>query len=132
MWLAQSTQPDITAITNMLASYQTVPTPSHIDAAKRVLSYLLHTKEKEISFHESSSYEITTFINFPLQTLDWTAMSNANWGPQDHLRPHPSTTEKLHLFKSRSVSGHVVFNANGPVAWVSKRQKITARSSAEV
>jgi len=93
MWLAQSTRPDIATFTYMLALYQTVPTPSHIDAAKRVLTYLLHTKNKGISFHETSNNEITTFINFPLQTSNWTAMSDANWGPQDQSRPHPSTTE---------------------------------------
>ena len=58
-------------------------------------------------------------------------MSDANWGPQDQSRPHPASSEKLHLFKSRSVLGHIVFNAHGSIAWVSKRQKITARSSAE-
>ena len=131
MWLAQATRPDIATITNMLASYQTVPTPTHIDAAKRVLAYLVHTKDKGISFHHTSSNDITTFINFPLKTSDWVAMSDANWGPQDQSRPHSNSHEKLHLFKSRSVSGHIVFNANGPVAWVSKRQKITAQSSAE-
>ena len=53
MWLAQATRPDIATITNMLASYQTVPTPSHIDAAKRVIAYLVHTKDKGISFHHN-------------------------------------------------------------------------------
>ena len=44
LWLAQSTRPDISTITNMLASYQTVPTPSHVNAAKRVLAFITHQR----------------------------------------------------------------------------------------
>ena len=35
LWLSQSTRPDIARITNMLSSYQTIPSPAHIQAEKR-------------------------------------------------------------------------------------------------
>ena len=58
-------------------------------------------------------------------------MTDANWGPQDQSRPNPNKpSPDLDLFKSRSLSGFVIW-FNGPVHWTSKRQKVTARSTAE-
>jgi hypothetical protein len=57
-------------------------------------------------------------------------MCDANWGPQDQSVPPPNTNQKVDLFKSRSVSGFLIW-LGGPLHWVSKRQTITARSSAE-
>ena len=57
-------------------------------------------------------------------------MTDANWGPQDQSKPRENETRQLELFKSRSISGFVLW-LNGPIHWASKRQSITARSSAE-
>ena len=58
-------------------------------------------------------------------------LTDANWGPQDASVPDPSKTyEDLDLFKSRSLSGFIIW-LGGPLHWVSKRQSATARSSAE-
>ena len=59
-------------------------------------------------------------------------ITDANWGPQDQSHPIPSNSNhsKIELPKSRSVSGHIIF-FHGPLHWQSKRQSITALSSAE-
>ena len=57
-------------------------------------------------------------------------MSDANWGPQDQSSKKLSNPVSLPLFKSRSLSGFVLW-LSGPLHWVSKRQTITARSTAE-
>jgi hypothetical protein len=58
-------------------------------------------------------------------------MCDANWGPQDQSVPKAHHQQKeLHLFQTRSVSGFLLW-LGGPLHWVSKRQSITARSSAE-
>ena len=131
LWVSQATRPDVSTITNLLASYQTKPTKSHLSAAKRVIQYLLTTKSLGISFHQSSESKIQTFLNFPIDTSNLTAMADANWGPQDQSKPHPTVIQKLPLFKTRSLSGYITFHANGPISWSSKRQAITARSTAE-
>jgi len=55
-------------------------------------------------------------------------MSDANWGPQD------ASSSKMHydlpLFASRSMSTFYI-DLLGPLHWVSKRQSVTAGSSAE-
>jgi len=55
-------------------------------------------------------------------------MSDANWGPQDASITQHSV--ELPLFASRSMSAFYV-DILGPVHWLSRRQSITAASSAE-
>ena len=51
-------------------------------------------------------------------------------GPQDQSKPKENEKRRLDIFKSRSISGFLSW-LGGPLHWVSKRQSITARSSAE-
>jgi hypothetical protein len=58
-------------------------------------------------------------------------MCDANWGPQDQSVPkHNSVLPELELFKTRSLSGFLIWYG-GPIHWVSKHQTLTACSSAE-
>jgi len=68
-----------------------------------------------------------TFLHFPLppQVL---SMSDANWGPQDASKN--TSVLDLPLFASRSMSVFYI-DLLGPLHWLSKRQSITAISSAE-
>ena len=130
-WLAISTRPDIATITNLLAKYCKKATKGHITAAKRVLRYLKGTKTHGIVFAQDSTEAINAFIKFPLPAQTVNTMTDANWGPQDQSRPNPNKpSPDLDLFKSRSLSGFVIW-FNGPVHWTSKRQKVTACSTAE-
>jgi hypothetical protein len=55
-------------------------------------------------------------------------MSDANWGPQDATKT--TVKAELPLFISRSMSAFYV-DLFGPLHWISKRQTVTAGSSAE-
>jgi hypothetical protein len=55
-------------------------------------------------------------------------MADANWGPQDASQP--TTPTELPMFVSRSMSAYYI-DLYGPLHWLSKRQGITACSSAE-
>jgi deoxyuridine 5'-triphosphate nucleotidohydrolase len=129
-WLSISTRPDISTITNMLAKYSSNPSKGHIDQAKRVIKYLKGTKEKGILFTSKNRNKLESFVKFPIPPSEITSMTDANWGPQDQSKPTPANIEELELFKSRSISGYLIW-LGGPVHWLSKRQSITARSSAE-
>jgi hypothetical protein len=54
-------------------------------------------------------------------------MSDANWGPQD---ASVKSSADLPLFASRSMSAFYI-DLFGPLHWLSKRQSVTAGSSAE-
>jgi hypothetical protein len=129
-WLSSGTRPDIAVITNILAKYQNKPSPGHLDSAKHVIKYLKGTQDLGISFHSDVDTTLSSFLHFPLQSFKLAGVSDANWGPQDQSINNIPHKQKLSLFKTRSISGHLLI-LNGPLHWSAKRQKITARSSAE-
>lgn len=98
--------------------------------AKRVVKYLKGTKQKGILFTSKDRKKLTSFVKFPMDPNQIVALCDANWGPQDQSKPNPSKPQELDIFKSRSMSGYLLW-LGGPVHWTSKRQSITARSSAE-
>ena len=58
-------------------------------------------------------------------------MSDSNWGPQDASVPKEGKQyPPVELFKSWPVSGFLIWH-HGPLHWSSKRQALTAQSSAE-
>ena len=128
-WLAISTRPDIATITNLLAQYLHRASPGHVASAKHVLRYLIGTSNLGIEFSPLPNPNTEAYVHFPLGAKP-VALTDANWGPQDQSHPDPNNPEQLDLFKSRSISGFIIF-MGGPLHWVSKRQSITARSSAE-
>ena len=131
-WLSMSTRPDIATITNILAKYVRSPSKGHIEAAKRILRYLKGTAKKGITFCSTQPSNLAGFVKFPIPSKSHiTALTDANWGPQDQSRPLSNKTyPDLALYKTRSLSGFIIWG-KGPIHWVSKRQTLTARSSAE-
>ena len=73
---------------------------------------------------------MSSYVKFPIDAAKVTALCDANWGPQDQSKPNSENPQELELFKSRSMSGYLLW-LGGPIHWTSKRQSITARSSAE-
>jgi hypothetical protein len=126
-WLSTSTRPDISTATNILSKYLSNPSVGHLNHCKHILRYLKGTIDKGISFSKDKNSELSSYVQFPITSL--TGLTDANWGPQDQSTKRRTTTE-VPLFHSRSLSGFIQW-LNGPVHWVSKRQTITARSTAE-
>jgi deoxyuridine 5'-triphosphate nucleotidohydrolase len=129
LWLSQATRPDLSTIVSMLAHYQANASYGHIRAAKHVIRYIKGTASKGITFSSRGTVNLQAFMKFPLKTNALLPLTDANWGGQDqgHNR---STIKELERFKTRSISGYIIM-FNGPLIWSSKRQKVTARSSAE-
>jgi hypothetical protein len=128
-WLTVSTRPDIATATNILSKYLSNPSQGHLDHCKHVLRYLKGTKDLGISFTTASNSTLSAFIHSPIEE-HLVALADANWGAQDQSTKRLEKEILLPLFTTRSLSGHLVW-LNGPVHWMSKRQTITARSTAE-
>ena len=129
-WLSTGTRPYISVITSILAKHQCNPSPGHIDAAKHVIKYLKGTANFGIIFSSDTDLTLASFVHFPLNKSRLVGISDANWGPQDQSVPVTPVPDSVELFKTRSISGHIII-LNGPLHWSAKRQHITARSSAE-
>jgi hypothetical protein len=126
-WLAHTTCPDISTVVLLLAQHQSNPSQGHLDAALSVVHYLSHTKTLGMYFSSLRRPTLETFIHFPVLP-NLLAMSDANWRPQDATVPKSNV--ELPLFVSRSMSAFYI-DLFGPLHWMSKRQSVTAGSSAE-
>ena len=126
-WLAHTTRPDISTVVSLLAQHQSTPTQGHVDSALYVARYLATTRTLGIHFSSTRSTLLEAFLHFPVQN-SLLSMSDANWGPQDASAT--KSTQPLPLFTSRSMSAFYI-DFFGPLHWLSKRQTITAGSSAE-
>jgi len=80
-----------------------------------------------IYFTSQKRLVLESFLHFPI-TPKILLMSDANWGPQDATQTKKPM--ELPLFTSRSMSAFYI-DLFGPLHWLSKRQPVTAGSSAE-
>lgn len=104
--ISQATRPDIAYSVATLSKYLNNPSISHLYAAKRVIKYLYHTRNRCIRYRRNSTA--------PLELL---AYSDSDWaGDQDNRRSH---------------SGSILMIAEGPLHWCSSVQHTIALSSAE-
>ena len=106
MFLCVVSRSDLTYIVNFLSRYVNNFDKSHWRAAQRVLKYLKQTSSLGLSYKASESN------NFCMK-----AYSDADFAGDRDQR--------------RSTSGCVVQLSSGPVIWCSKRQSVTALSTAE-
>jgi len=83
LWLSQSTQPDLSTITNMLSKHQNSPNDKHIISTEHAIKYLKGSKNKGITFDSDTTAKFTSYVHFPLGTQKIQGISDANWGPQD-------------------------------------------------
>jgi len=127
-WLAHTTRPDLATIVSLLAQHQSNPSSGHVDAALHVIKYVAQTKHLGIYFTSDKRSTLETFLHFPLPP-SLLSMADANWGPQDASTSRSKPLE-LSPFVSRSMSAFYV-DLYGPLHWMSKRQSVTAGSSAE-
>jgi hypothetical protein len=124
--LAHTTRPDVSNIVSLLAQHQNTPSPEHYEAALYVAKYLATTKQLGLYCSGDRSSTLQSFLHFPIQQ-PLLLMSDANWGPQDATAKY---TLDLPLFVSRSMSAYWI-DLFGLLHWLSKRQTVTAGSSAE-
>jgi hypothetical protein len=126
-WLAHTTCPDLATTVSLLAQHQNNPSSGHLEATKHVVKYLAGTKALGISFTSKPRLVLESFLHFPLPS-QVVSMADANWGPQD--ASISKNCPELPLFTLRSMSLFYV-DLLGPINWMSKRQTVTAGSSAE-
>ena len=105
-YLNSWTRPDVAYPISQCAKYMTNPSPTHVGAAKRNLRYLKNTTDIGLTY-----------------TRD---LKPANQLYADADADHAGDPEGR-----RSITGYVVLLNGSAVSWESKRQQLTALSSAE-
>jgi Reverse transcriptase (RNA-dependent DNA polymerase). len=100
-WISTQTRPDIATITNIIAQYQSNPSPGHLDAAKHVLRYLKGTKNLGISFSSQRNTSLESFVKFPIDPNKLHPFSDATGDHkmpqyQNQMIPHKNLTYSNH------------------------------------
>lgn len=102
LFLSSVSRPDISFAVNVLSRYVNNPSQQHVNAIKRVIRYLINTKDLYICYGESS---------------DLTGYSDSDFAGDVDTR--------------KSTTGYI-FNMNGgPITWCSQKQKTIALSTTE-
>ena len=70
LYVAITTRPDIAFATSKLSRFLTNPSPTHVQAANRVISYLLGTRTLGLKFGGGDELEIATDASFADDTSD--------------------------------------------------------------
>lgn len=113
MYLATSTSPDLSFFVGQLSRYVQRPMQQHIDAAKRVVRYLIGTKTKGIVYTQPPQVSTKAVMS----TLVVEGYFDSDWGNDPDHR--------------KSTTGFVHCMAGGAISWPSRRQTIVAQSTAE-
>ena len=112
LYLASNTRPDITFAVNQAARFSHSPKASHAQAVKRIIRYLVGTKDKGIIFEPDLSQGLDCYVD-----ADFAGM----YGYEDDQDP----------VSVRSRTGFVLTLFNCPIIWSSKLQsEITLSSTA--
>ena len=109
-YCAIATRPDISYATNKCAQFTSKPSLLHWEAAKRIVKYLLESREHGILFRrdiKKAEQHIDTLVGYT--DADYAGDSN----------DRKSTTGWIYLFNG------------SPISWASKKQSLVARSSME-
>ena len=104
-FISQVSRPDVTFAVNTLARFSSAPRQCHWEAVRRLLRYLKGTINKKITYAGRSGNK---------EPVVW---CDSDWGGEEA--------------QNRSTSAHVVMLNHGPIAWMSRLQKVSAMSAAE-
>ena len=112
LYLAGNTRPDIAFAVHQCARFSHRPMKCHEDAVKRIVRYLIGTKEKGLLFAPRKDIVLEAFADADFAGL---------WNVED---PQDPTCAK-------SRTGYVIQLGGAPVVWKSKLQTLVAVSTME-
>lgn len=102
IYLVTATRPDIAEAVSVLAQHSNSPKKVHKKAADRIMQYLYNTRDYAIAYHPGGNSKLF-------------AVADASHGSCK--------------ITGKSRTGFLVFYANGPISWKSKRQAVVAQST---
>ena len=108
LYLAKYSRPDIANTVRELAKGMQGPTPNAFKQMKRVLKFVIDTKDYGLRMEPKLEQEAI---------WDMKVYTDSDWAGDKDTR--------------KSVSGYVLYLANCPICWKSRQQKVISLSSSE-
>ena len=107
LWVSRATRPDIAFAVNYVSGFANAYGDIHYKALIRMLTYLYHTRDRELVFAKAPS---DTHIGIK-------AFSDSDWAGD--------------IVDRKSYTGSAVYVGNSLISWTSKKQPIVSLSSCE-
>ena len=104
LYIMLGTRPDLAFPVIKMSQFSANPSEEHLKRALYIVRYLASSKSQALMFNGSTKLGIIAF-------------SDADWAMDMETR--------------KSTTGYVIFLADGPISWVSRRQKTLSLSSTE-
>ena len=128
-------------VVSLLSTYQSKPSPGHLDAVKYVGRYLKATAHYGLVYSSDQNHQVEAYVHYPL-TSDIHTMSkpplppfqafvDANWGPQDASMPTLLNNFQISTKETRSICSHILFLCGVPILWKSHKELWSSHSSCE-
>ena len=124
LYFSMVTRPDIAFAINALARHAATPGQQHVNALKRVVTYLYHTADKGLVY---SRPDKATDANVPVFYERGSHPSDSYGTPLESY----ADSDYAQSYNRRSTSGFVLVLNGAPIAWGSRMQKVCALSTAE-
>ena len=122
------TRPDCAFAVSYLARHSATYDKSYVDATKRVVKYLFHTRHMGITYFREREGFCTN------EPVAWEAGSHPlDWkqDPNERLKLFTDASFGNDISTKRSTSGEIIFLNGGPISWFARLQKLVALSTAE-
>ena len=110
LYLSGNSRPDIAFAVHQAARFSHDPKQSHAEAVKRIVRYLIGTRNKGMRFKPTNDWKVDCFVDADFCGL---------WGSEDPEDP----------IVSKSRTGFIITLAGCPLMWASKLQTETAVST---
>ena len=110
LYLSGNSRPDIAFAVNQAARFTHDPKDSHAVAVKRIVRYLIHTKDKGLIFKPSLDWKVDCYVDADFCGL---------WGSEDPDDP----------IVAKSRTGYIILLAGCPLLWKSSLQTETSVST---
>lgn len=130
IYIANTVRLDISYSVSLLSRYLVSPRVCHLNAAYRVVHYLIQTKSRGLNYTDLKDFQIPT-KDYRLINTDKNAIIYDYPKQGEYLITTVTDASFSNELERKSQSGSISYLNNNIISWMSKRQAITALSSAE-
>ncbi len=130
LYVSNTVRYDVSYYVSVLASYTHAPREVHYKAAEQVMRYLYWTRSQGIVYRKQGSLKISR-ADFKAKVGKWIDSNALYPSETTYTLTGYSDADLANSESGRSQSGGIVTLGDNVVSWISRKQSIVAKSTAE-